>query len=70
MLQFIRSVDFASGEWLVCGGGPQAGVFHLRSRGIVTALPPSDYPVTVTKFTRPDASSIITAGTLTDALSN
>uniref|UniRef100_A0A2P2I2J2 THO complex subunit 6 homolog n=1 Tax=Hirondellea gigas TaxID=1518452 RepID=A0A2P2I2J2_9CRUS len=63
--KFISSVDYAGGEWLVCGGGPRAAVFHLRSAGLITTLPPSDLdtPVTVAMFTkRDDASSIATAG--------
>ncbi|XP_018016975.1 THO complex subunit 6 homolog [Hyalella azteca] len=63
--KFVRCVDTAGGEWLVCGGGPSAGVFHLRSGGLVATLPPSDAltPVTVAQFTRQDqASSIVTAG--------
>ncbi|KAF2365568.1 WD40-repeat-containing domain [Trinorchestia longiramus] len=63
--KFVRCVDTAGGEWLVCGGGPSTGVFHMRSGGLVTSLPPFDplTPVTVAKFTRPhEASSVITAG--------
>lgn len=63
--KYICSVDYAGNEWLVCGGGPRPAVFHLRSAGLVTALPPSDddTPATVTHFTKAgEASSIITAG--------
>jgi len=63
--QYIKSVDYCSGEWIVCGGGPQAGVFHLRSGGLITPLPPvqNSDSVAITAFVKEnDASSIITAG--------
>lgn len=56
-------MDTAGGEWIVCGGGPKAGVFHLRSGGLVASFPSSDSAVTVAKFTQPnEASSVLIAG--------
>jgi len=62
--KYISCVDVAcGGEWVVCGGGPRAGVWHLRSGGAVEGLPPSDAPVTVARFAGGhDAARIITAG--------
>jgi len=61
--KYIRSVDLCSSEWLVCGGGPRTGVYHLGSGEVTAVLPPNDCPVTVAKFTYPHtAANIITAG--------
>ncbi|XP_066986398.1 THO complex subunit 6 homolog [Macrobrachium rosenbergii] len=64
--RFITSVD-VDNDWLVCGGGPRAGVFHLRSLALTTVLPPSKI-VHVAKFTRyaegGDRGGIVVAGVM------
>ncbi|CAL4096801.1 unnamed protein product [Meganyctiphanes norvegica] len=48
--RFLTSLHL-NNDWLVCGGGPKAGVFHLRSLALTTVLPPSSSAVHFTKFT-------------------
>jgi len=48
--RFLSSLHL-NNDWLVCGGGPKAGVFHLRSLALTTVLPPISTAVHVTKFT-------------------
>ncbi|XP_076031572.1 THO complex subunit 6 [Oratosquilla oratoria] len=64
--KFIASVDL-NNEWLVCGGGPKAGIFHLRSLALTTVLPPSPANVHTVQFTPQiqgcDRGSIVIAGT-------
>lgn len=63
--RFIASLDLDN-DWLVCGGGPRAGIFHLRSLALTTVLPPAKSAIHVTKFTRHaeggDRGGIVTAG--------
>ncbi|XP_069969430.1 THO complex subunit 6 homolog [Penaeus vannamei] len=65
--RFISSLDL-NNDWLVCGGGPKAGIFHLRSLALTTVLPPAKAAVHVTKFTRNaeggDRGGIVVAGIL------
>ncbi|KAK3864259.1 hypothetical protein Pcinc_028363 [Petrolisthes cinctipes] len=63
--RFVASLDLYN-DWLVCGGGPRAGVFHLRSLALTTVLPPPKPAIHVTKFTRHaeggDRGGIVVAG--------
>lgn len=47
--RFLASLHL-NNDWLVCGGGPKAGIFHLRSLALTTILPPTSSAVHVTKF--------------------
>ncbi|KAL7633372.1 UNVERIFIED_CONTAM: hypothetical protein RMT77_016243 [Armadillidium vulgare] len=61
--KYITSVDVEN-DWLICGGGPQAGIFHLRSLALTTVFEPKETSIHVTKFTRQgfDRGSIVVAG--------
>ena len=52
----------------VCGGGPRAGIFHLKSLALTTVLPPVSPTIHVTSFTRyaegGDRGGIVVAGRL------
>lgn len=56
----------------VCGGGPRAGIFHLKSLALTTVLPPTSPTIHVTKFTRHaeggDRGGIVVAGGLTECV--
>lgn len=63
--RFVATLDL-TGDWLVCGGGPRAGIFHLKSLALTTVLPPAAPTIHVTKFTRyaegGDRGGIVVAG--------
>lgn len=63
--KFVATLD-VTGDWLVCGGGPRAGIFHLKSLALTTVLPPTSPTIHVTKFTRHaeggDRGGIVVAG--------
>lgn len=65
--RFIASLDLYN-DWLVCGGGPRAGIFHLRSLALTTVLPSAKAAIHVTKFTRHaeggDRGGIVIAGVM------
>ncbi|KAG7156048.1 THO complex subunit 6-like [Homarus americanus] len=65
--RFISSLDLYN-DWLVCGGGPRVGIFHLRSLALTTVLPSAKSAIHATKFTRHaeggDRGGIVIAGVL------
>jgi len=46
----IGAVSLSSGDWLACGGGPRAAMWHLRSYAPAASLPPGDQEVKVVGF--------------------
>jgi len=62
--KFVSSIDIES-DLLVCGGGSQAGIFDLRTMELKDPLPPSDYTINVTKFSKNydiDTEDVLIAG--------